>query len=109
MAECSVSTRTSSGPGGAIVSSRISPTPMPVVQNARAAGMAKVYWVRVRQLALCVGFLSWLSLAESKILERLYADPASAGFVVESVRGVLAGTPVSKSWQHRFVGPLLVS
>lgn len=62
------------------------------------------------RLALSFSFLSWLSFAEWKIFERLlYADPASTSFVVESVRGVLAGTPVSKSWQHRFVGPLLVS
>jgi hypothetical protein len=71
--------------------------------------MTKVYWPRVRRLVFCVGFLSWLSLAEWKIFERLlYSDPASAGFVVESVRGVLAGTPVSKSWQHRVLAPLFV-
>ena len=64
----------------------------------------------MRRLALSFAFLSWLSFAEWKIFERLfYGDSASAGFVVESVRGVLAGTPVSRSWQHRFVGPLLVS
>jgi hypothetical protein len=81
-----------------------------VVQNARAVSIAKVYWARVRRLAFSLVFLSWLSLAEWKIFERLlYADAASTGFVIESVRGVLAGTPVSKSWQHRFVGPLLVS
>jgi hypothetical protein len=56
-----------------------------------------------------VALLSWLSLAEWKVLERLYADAPSAAFVVESVRGVLARTPVSKSWQHRFLAPLLVS
>jgi hypothetical protein len=64
----------------------------------------------VRRLAACLAALSWLSLAEWKIFERLlYGDAPNVGFVLESVRGVLAGTPVSKSWQHRFLGPLLVS
>jgi hypothetical protein len=49
-----------------------------------------------------------VSIAEWAILERLYADPASRDFVVESVRGVLAGTPVSRSWQHRLLAPLFV-
>lgn len=53
--------------------------------------------------------IAWLSLAEWKILTRLYADPPSLAFVVESVRGVLAGTPVSKSWAHRVLSPLLVA
>lgn len=51
----------------------------------------------------------WVSIVEWTVLERLYADAASRAFVVESVRGVLAGTPVSRSWQHRFVAPLFVS
>jgi hypothetical protein len=81
-----------------------------MVQNARARNTREVYWARVRRFAFSVAFLSWLSLAEWRIFERLlYSDSASVNFVVESVRGVLAGTPVSKSWQHRFVGPLLVS
>lgn len=53
--------------------------------------------------------IAWLSLAEWKILTRLYADLPSLAFVAESVRGVLAGTPVSKSWAHRLVAPLLVT
>jgi len=63
----------------------------------------------VRRTVGCVALLSWLSLAEQRIFERLYADAPSAAFVVESVRGVLARTPISKSWQHRFLAPLLVS
>lgn len=54
--------------------------------------------------------LVWLSLAEWKILERLsYAHPPSVEFVVESVRGVLAGTPVTKAWAQRLLAPFLVS
>ncbi|MBX3186577.1 MAG: hypothetical protein KF819_06165 [Labilithrix sp.] len=65
---------------------------------------------RIVAMAAPPVLLAWLSLAEWKIIERLlYADAASVGFVVESVRGVLAGTPVSKSWAHRVVAPLLVS
>ena len=56
-----------------------------------------------------LGAVASLSLAEWKILARLYADPPSLAFVVESVRGVLAGTPVSKSWAHRLLAPLLVA
>ena len=52
----------------------------------------------------------WLSLAEWKILERLsYSHPPSVEFVVESVRGVLAGTPVTKAWAHRLLAPFFVS
>lgn len=62
-----------------------------------------------RALALCAALVAWISVVEWEILERLYAGPSSREFVLESVRGVLAGTPVSRSWQHRFVAPLLVS
>lgn len=65
---------------------------------------------RIAAMLVPPALLAWLSLAEWKIFERLlYSDPASVGFVVESVRGVLAGTPVSKSWAHRVVAPFLVS
>jgi hypothetical protein len=64
----------------------------------------------VPRLVACLLLLSWISLAEWKLLERLqYQDPANVDFVVQNVHGVLAGTPVSKSWQQRFVGPLLVA
>ena len=66
-------------------------------------------WLVWRARLVAFASLLWLSLAEWKILERLYADPASRAFVAESVRGVLARTPVSKSWSHRFVAPWLVS
>jgi len=81
-----------------------------MIQNARAVSMPEVYRPRVPPLALELAFVAWLSLAEAKIFERLlFSDPASSSFVVESVRGVLAGTPVSESWQHRILAPLLVS
>jgi hypothetical protein len=81
-----------------------------MVQNARAVSMPKVYRPRVPPLALDLVFVAWLSLAESKIFGRLlFSDSASSAFVVESVRGVLGGTPVSKSWQHRLLAPFLVS
>jgi hypothetical protein len=64
----------------------------------------------VRRLVIGVALVSWLSFAEWKIFERLlYSDRASVDFVLESVRGILAGTPVSRSWQHRFLGPIIVS
>lgn len=54
--------------------------------------------------------IAWLSLAEWKVIARLqYVEGPSLEFVVESVRGVLAGTPVSKSWAHRIVAPALVA
>jgi len=72
--------------------------------------MPKGYRPRATLFALELAFVAWLSLAESKIFERLlFSDPANSAFVVESVRGVLFGTPVSQSWQHRVLAPLLVS
>lgn len=72
-----------------------------------------VHSERVRRNVASVAppaLLVWLSFAEWKILERLsYSHPPSVEFVVESVRGVLAGTPVSKTWAHRVVAPTLVS
>jgi hypothetical protein len=53
--------------------------------------------------------LSLLSLGEARIFDRLlYEDRGEYEFVLESVRGVLTGTPVSKSWSHRLFAPLLV-
>ncbi|HVW28844.1 MAG TPA: hypothetical protein VHC69_25940 [Polyangiaceae bacterium] len=53
--------------------------------------------------------LGLLTLGELGLLQRiLFADPREYGFVLESVRGVLAGTPVSKSWAHRLLAPALV-
>src|SRR4051812_45039378 len=50
-----------------------------------------------------------MSIGELRILDRLlFVDSAEFGFVLESIRGVLAGTPVSKSWQHRLLAPYLV-
>lgn len=64
----------------------------------------------MRRLTFSLVFLVGLTALEWMVLERLlYSDAESVAFVVESVRGVLSGTPVSKSWQHRFVAPTLVS
>jgi hypothetical protein len=55
------------------------------------------------------GALVLLTLGEARIFDRLlYEDRGEYEFVLESVRGVLAGTPVSKSWSHRLFAPLLV-
>jgi hypothetical protein len=75
--------------------------------------MRVVHSSRVRRIVALLApsaLLVWLSLAEWKIVERLlYSHPPSVAFVVESVRGVLAGTPVSKAWAHRIFAPFLVS
>jgi hypothetical protein len=53
--------------------------------------------------------LALLTLGELRLLDRLlFSDSVQYGFVLESVRGVLAGTPVSKSWQHRLLAPFAV-
>jgi hypothetical protein len=53
--------------------------------------------------------LGLLTLGELTLLQRiLFTNPAEYGFVLESVRGVLSGTPVSKSWAHRVIAPALV-
>jgi hypothetical protein len=59
--------------------------------NANAAPVA----------AICL-----MTLGQLRVLERLlFVDPAEVGFVLASVRGVIDGTPVSKSWQHRILAP----
>jgi hypothetical protein len=58
---------------------------------------------------LALAALALLTLGELRVFERLlFSDPAEYGFVLESVRGVLAGTPVSKSWAHRVLAPAMV-
>jgi hypothetical protein len=53
-------------------------------------------------LAAALGLLALLSLGELRLFDRLlYHDAEQFGFVLVGVDGVLAGTPVSKSWQHR--------
>jgi hypothetical protein len=64
----------------------------------------------VRRFVSWFAILSWISLAEWKVFERLlFVRSVDVDFVLVNLRGILAGTPVSKSWQQRFVGPLLVS
>jgi hypothetical protein len=68
-----------------------------------------IAWRPVRRLAFCLALVSWLSVAEWKVFERLlYASQPDVDFVLASVDGIIAGTPVAKAWQQRFVGPLLV-
>lgn len=51
-----------------------------------------------------------ISAVEPAILERLlFRPPGSLEFVVESVRGILHGTPVYQAWQQRVLGPLVVA
>lgn len=51
-----------------------------------------------------------ISAVEMAILERLlFRPPGALEFVVESVRGILHGTPVYQAWQQRLLGPLVVA
>lgn len=57
-------------------------------------------------MAAVLVLLTW---GESRVFDRLFFTvPQDYGFVLESVRGVLSGTPVFKSWQHRLLGPWAV-
>jgi hypothetical protein len=65
-----------------------------------------------RPLALASVFsvLSVLTLGECRLFDRLlFQERAEYEFVLSGVSGVLSGRPVSQSWQHRFLSPLLVS
>jgi len=62
--------------------------------------------VRVWRQAGWLGLIGWLSLGEWRVLRQLaFQLPASLEFVLVNVQGVLVGTPVSKSWQQRFLAP----
>src|SRR4051812_31522805 len=53
--------------------------------------------------------LATLTVAECFAFQRLlFRDRPEYEFVLASISGVLSGYPVSKSWQHRFLGPWLV-
>lgn len=61
-------------------------------------------------VASVLSALSVLTLGECRLFERLlFQEQAEYEFVLSGVSGVLAGRPVSQSWQHRFLSPLLVS
>jgi hypothetical protein len=61
---------------------------------------------RLRLLLACYALLGWLTLAEHHVFDRLlFQQPVNYEFVLANVQGVLTGTPVSKSWQHRFLAP----
>jgi hypothetical protein len=54
--------------------------------------------------------LGMLTLGEYRLFERLlFQDRPEYEFVLSGVSGVLSGHPVSQSWQHRFLSPLLVA
>jgi hypothetical protein len=65
--------------------------------------------VNVRVLASSAA-LAAMTAGEAKLFDRLlFGGRADYSFVLEAVKGVLAGTPVSPSWQQRLLGPLAVS
>jgi hypothetical protein len=54
-------------------------------------------------------FLASLTIGQCLVFQRLlFRDRPEYEFVLASISGVLSGYPVSKSWQHRFLGPWLV-
>ena len=66
--------------------------------------------MRVPGAALAFVLFVLLGLGEARLFERLlYADPVQFGFVLQNVDGVLHGRPVSKSWQQRWLAPLMVA
>src|SRR5262245_7654592 len=70
--------------------------------------MASSMPIRRGDAAPCA-LLGLLTLGELRVADRLlFVDAEQYGFVLESIRGVLAGTPVSKSWQHRVLAPFIV-
>lgn len=57
---------------------------------------------QARGRALALGVLVLMSLGQVRMFDRLlYVDAEQYEFVLLGVSGVLAGTPVSKSWQQR--------
>ena len=56
-----------------------------------------------------LGILVLLTLGQLRVFDRLlYSDASQYNFVLQNVDGVLEGRPVSKSWQQRFLAPVLV-
>jgi hypothetical protein len=67
----------------------------------------KVHRHAALALASVIGMLT---LGEYRLFERLlFQDREEYEFVLSGVSGVLSGHPVSQSWQHRFLSPLLVA
>jgi hypothetical protein len=52
-----------------------------------------------------------VSIAELPVFERMLFDPRHPdyAFVLRNVDGILAGTPVSQSWQQRVLGPCAIA
>jgi len=61
-------------------------------------------------LLASLAVLALLTLGELRLFDRLLfeGNPAS-DFVLVSVNGILEGRPISKSWQHRLLGPAAVA
>jgi hypothetical protein len=61
---------------------------------------------------MALGVLALLTLGEIRLFDRLLFSEgvrSDTDFVLLSVQGVLEGRPVSKSWQHRLLGPTVVA
>jgi len=68
---------------------------------------AGVHW---RAALVAVSAIGTLTLGEYRLFDRLlFQDREEYEFVLSGVSGVLSGRPVSQSWQHRFLSPLLVA
>ena len=71
---------------------------MGLAVNSKRAGVV-LAWV-----------IGMLTLGEYRLFERLlFQERGEYEFVLSGVSGVLSGRPVSQSWQHRFLSPLLVA
>lgn len=58
-------------------------------------------WAQIREY----GALALLSAAELRVFLRLlFEEPRQYGFVVDNLRGILAGTPAFPAFQHRLLG-----
>src|SRR6185503_8526844 len=62
-----------------------------------------------RAFVSSLGALGLMTLGENRVFDRLlFLDRPEYEFVLLNVRGVLEGTPVSRSFQHRLFAPMLV-
>jgi hypothetical protein len=62
------------------------------------------------RLAAALAVVALITLGEIRLRERLlYADASEMAFVRANVAGIVHGQPVSKSWAHRVLTPLVVA
>jgi hypothetical protein len=86
---------------GAAQAKRTQSMTSPMPRGTKASGHAALAFASV---------IGMLTLGEYRLFERLlFQDREEYEFVLSGVSGVLAGRPVSQSWQHRFLSPLLVA